>query len=161
MRVLYITAEVYPWVKSGGLGDVAAALPPALTAQGVDVRLLLPGFRGFLDAFPGITDVARLEAPFAAERVRLGLARLPGSESLAYPLCLLAMWTMLRAVRCPSIANDALLLAAIVLACAARLQLVALVPAALTAVLLVALARPEPAQGRLLHSRTARLTADR
>ena len=67
------------------------------------------------------------------------------SESLAYPLCLLAMWAMLHAVRRPSIANDALLLAAIVLASSARLQLVALVPAALTAVLLVALARPEPA----------------
>jgi starch synthase len=84
MRVLYITAELYPWVKTGGLGDVAAALPPALVAQGADVRLLLPGFRGFLDAFSGITDVARLETPFAAERVRVGLARLPGSESFAY-----------------------------------------------------------------------------
>jgi starch synthase len=46
--------------------------------------LLLPGFRGFLDAFPGITDIARLTAPFAAERVRVGLARLPGTEILAY-----------------------------------------------------------------------------
>jgi starch synthase len=84
MRVLYITAELYPWVKSGGLGDVAAALPPALIAEGIDVRLLLPGFRGFLDAFPGITDIARLTTPFAAERVRVCLTRLPGSESLAY-----------------------------------------------------------------------------
>jgi starch synthase len=84
MRVLYITAELYPWVKSGGLGDVAGALPPALIAEGIDVRLLLPGFRGFLDAFPGITDVVRLATPFAAERVRVGIARLPGTESLAY-----------------------------------------------------------------------------
>src|SRR5215472_549499 len=84
MRILYITAELYPWVKSGGLGDVAAALPPALIAEGIDVRLLLPGFRGFLDAFPGITDIARLTTPFAAERVRVCLTRLPGSESLAY-----------------------------------------------------------------------------
>jgi starch synthase len=84
MRVLYITAELYPWVKSGGLGDVAGALPPALIAEGIDVRLLLPGFRGFLDAFPGITDVVRLAAPYAAERVRVGLARLPGSGSPAY-----------------------------------------------------------------------------
>jgi starch synthase len=84
MRVLYITAELYPWVKSGGLGDVAAALPPALIAEGIDVRLLLPGFRGFLDAFPGITDIVRLTTPFAAERVRVGLVHLPGSESLAY-----------------------------------------------------------------------------
>src|SRR5215472_14587123 len=84
MRVLYITAELYPWVKSGGLGDVASALPPALIAEGIDVRLLLPGFRGFLDALPGITDIARLTTPFAGERVRVGLARLPGTESLAY-----------------------------------------------------------------------------
>ncbi len=84
MRVLYVTAELYPWVKSGGLGDVAAALPPALAALGVEARLLLPGFPGFLDAFPGITDAARLHTPFAAERVRIALARLPGTERLAY-----------------------------------------------------------------------------
>ncbi|HMD64084.1 MAG TPA: glycogen synthase GlgA [Stellaceae bacterium] len=84
LRVLHVTAELYPWVKSGGLGDVAAALPPALTELGVDARLMLPGFSGFLDAFPGITDIARLYTPFASERVRVGLARMPRSESLAY-----------------------------------------------------------------------------
>src|SRR5215472_6789441 len=84
IRVLHVTAELYPWVKSGGLGDVAAALPPALAELGVDTRLLLPGFSGFLDSFPGIADVARLNTPFAPERVRVGLARLPGSERLAY-----------------------------------------------------------------------------
>jgi len=71
------------------------------------------------------------------------------SEALAYPLCLLAIWTMLRATRRPSVRNDALLLAAIVLASAARLQLVALVPAALTAFLLVAVAQADPGEGRL------------
>src|SRR6516164_8459911 len=84
MRVLYITAELYPWVKSGGLGDVAAALPPALIEEGIDVRLLLPGFGGFLDIFRGITDIVRWSTPFSGERVRVGLARLPGTERLAY-----------------------------------------------------------------------------
>jgi starch synthase len=84
MRVLYITAELYPWVKSGGLGDVAAALPPALIEQGADVRLLLPGFRGFLDAFSSITDVVRLPTPFTAARVRIARAKLPGTSNLAY-----------------------------------------------------------------------------
>jgi starch synthase len=84
MRALFVTAELFPWVKSGGLGDVAAALPPALIALGADVRLFLPGFPGFLDAFRGLTDVVRLRTPFASERVRVGLARLPGTERLAY-----------------------------------------------------------------------------
>jgi starch synthase len=84
MRALHVCAELYPWVKSGGLGDVAAALPPALNALGVDARLLLPGFAGFLDAFPDIADVARLTTPFTPERVRVALARLPGTDCCAY-----------------------------------------------------------------------------
>jgi hypothetical protein len=64
------------------------------------------------------------------------------SESLAYPLCLVAMWAMLRAVRGPGVRSDAILLGAIALACAARLELVALLPAALTAIVIVALVRP-------------------
>jgi starch synthase len=84
MRVLYVTAELYPWVRSGGLGDVAAALPPALAAQGVDIRLLLPGYPGFLDAFSGIADAVRLHTPFAAERIRVAIAKLPGSGGFAY-----------------------------------------------------------------------------
>ena len=84
MRVLHVTAELYPWVKAGGLGDVAAALPPAQAALGVDARLLLPGFSGFLDAFDDVTDVVRLLTPFTRERVRVARARVPGTERHAY-----------------------------------------------------------------------------
>ena len=42
MKVLHVAAEVYPLVKTGGLADVVAALPPALAEAGADVRLLLP-----------------------------------------------------------------------------------------------------------------------
>src|SRR6201995_1066033 len=84
LRVLQVTAELYPWVKSGGLGDVAAALPPALARLGLDTRLLLPGFPGFLDALSGITDVARLHTPFVSERVRVCLALLPGTDRFVY-----------------------------------------------------------------------------
>jgi len=82
-RVLHVAAELYPWVKTGGLGDVVAALPPALTAEGIDARLCLPGFPAFLDAF-STSDVVRLATPFAAERVRVALAYLPGSRVGAY-----------------------------------------------------------------------------
>src|SRR3954447_12638243 len=83
IRVLHAAAELYPWVKTGGLGDVIAALPPALGALGTEVRLVLPGFTGFLNAFP-LTEITRLRTPFAAERVRIALARLPDSPLAAY-----------------------------------------------------------------------------
>src|SRR4029077_21294468 len=83
MRVLHSAAELFPWVKTGGLGDVIAALPPALAALDVDVRLVLPGFTAFLDALP-LTEIARLRTPFAAERVRIVLAKLLDSGVHAY-----------------------------------------------------------------------------
>lgn len=44
MRVLFASSEIYPLAKTGGLADVSAALPKALTALGVDIQLLLPGY---------------------------------------------------------------------------------------------------------------------
>lgn len=82
-RVLHAAAELYPWVKTGGLGDVMAALPPALAGQGVDVRLVLPGFSALLDALEP-RQILRLRTPFFPERVRLALARLPESGISVY-----------------------------------------------------------------------------
>jgi hypothetical protein len=64
------------------------------------------------------------------------------SENLAYPLFLVAVWTMVRALREPRPQNDALLLGAIALASAARLQSIALLPAALTAIVAISLLQP-------------------
>jgi starch synthase len=46
MNILFATPECAPYVKTGGLGDVSAALPATLAAQGHDVRVLLPAYRG-------------------------------------------------------------------------------------------------------------------
>ena len=43
--VLFVTSECAPLVKTGGLADVAGALPAALAPLGCDVRVLLPGYR--------------------------------------------------------------------------------------------------------------------
>ena len=48
MKVLYACSEIYPLLKTGGLADVSAALPPALQHSGCDVRILLPGFPDIL-----------------------------------------------------------------------------------------------------------------
>jgi starch synthase len=44
MKVLAVTPEIYPLVKTGGLADVTGALPLAMAGQGVAMRTLLPGF---------------------------------------------------------------------------------------------------------------------
>ncbi|MCC7129984.1 MAG: glycogen synthase [Anaerolineae bacterium] len=42
MKALFLAAEAEPFVKIGGLGDVAGSLPPALRRVSIDVRLVLP-----------------------------------------------------------------------------------------------------------------------
>lgn len=44
MKVLFVTPECAPLVKTGGLGDVSAALPRALAALGCDVATLMPAY---------------------------------------------------------------------------------------------------------------------
>ncbi|EOD00597.1 glycogen synthase GlgA [Caldisalinibacter kiritimatiensis] len=44
MKVLFASAEVVPFVKTGGLADVASSLPKALKKLGVDIRVILPKY---------------------------------------------------------------------------------------------------------------------
>lgn len=60
MKVLFVTSEIAPWVKTGGLGDVAAALPPALRALGCDVRVLAPRYPALRAAFPAAEHLVHL-----------------------------------------------------------------------------------------------------
>lgn len=42
MKIMYVASEVAPFVKTGGLGDVAGSLPKALAAKGHDVAVFCP-----------------------------------------------------------------------------------------------------------------------
>lgn len=48
MRILFVVAECFPFIKTGGLADVAGALPKALEELGAEVRILMPNY-GALD----------------------------------------------------------------------------------------------------------------
>ena len=70
MKVLAVTSEIYPLVKTGGLADVAGALPLALAREGVRVRSLVPGYPAVLDA------LEKAQALHAYDNLHGGPARL-------------------------------------------------------------------------------------
>jgi len=57
LKVLVASPEVYPIAKTGGLGDVAGALPKALYALGHDVRVVLPRYKKVTKWDRIITDI--------------------------------------------------------------------------------------------------------
>ncbi|MEZ5864372.1 MAG: glycogen synthase GlgA [Geminicoccaceae bacterium] len=60
MRVLSVASELFPLLKTGGLADVAGALPGALAPFGVDMRSLLPAYPAVLQAVGAGREVAEL-----------------------------------------------------------------------------------------------------
>jgi starch synthase len=71
LRILFVASEVEPFAKTGGLADVAGALPKALERLGHDVRVFMPCYRGVERAAgTGLrTVVPRLEVPIGDRTV--------------------------------------------------------------------------------------------
>jgi starch synthase len=44
-KILFVTSEAHPLIKTGGLADVAGSLPKVLNEMGVDVRLIMPNYQ--------------------------------------------------------------------------------------------------------------------
>jgi starch synthase len=67
MRVLFVSPECYPLAKTGGLADVAGALPLALAPLGVETRVLMPAYPGVRDHLPGSRRIASLPGLFGGD----------------------------------------------------------------------------------------------
>jgi starch synthase len=87
MKILFLASELAPFAKTGGLGDVAAALPQHLHALGHDVRPFLPLYaraevpgRAFREVIPA------LDLVLGGHRVRVSIltSPLPGTDLPVY-----------------------------------------------------------------------------
>jgi len=85
LKVLFVAAEAAPFVKVGGLGDVAGSLPRALAALGHDVRVAIPGYGAIDWARFRPRQVARFDVPRAG---RLEPAEAWETESNGVPVFL-------------------------------------------------------------------------
>lgn len=84
MRVLFVSSEVYPLIKTGGLADVSGALPPALAELDVDVRILMPGYPQAMARLEAPRRIATLGSPLGAGETHLVEGFLPGTAVLVW-----------------------------------------------------------------------------
>jgi starch synthase len=87
-KILFVTSEAHPLIKTGGLGDVSGSLPATLKAQRNDVRIIMPAYRdamrkaeklGFASfKLKGLPETVRLlEGRFPDTTVKLWLVDSP------------------------------------------------------------------------------------
>jgi glycogen synthase len=82
LQVLAVTSEFFPLIKTGGLADVAGALPGALAQEDVVVTTLLPGYPAVLAALPSAEPVQTITDLFGGPATLLA-ARVDGARILA------------------------------------------------------------------------------
>ncbi len=83
MRILLASSEVFPYSKTGGLGDAVGALGKALAAAGHEVGIVTPLYRGIREKLPGLRRVDwKFDLPLGAKRVAAELFALEVSTHL-------------------------------------------------------------------------------
>jgi starch synthase len=87
-RVLFVSSEVAPFSKTGGLADISAALPRALAQEGCELRVLTPRY-GFVNreqhGIRHCDGATGLRADFRGRSLRFGFSRAPrGGEVETY-----------------------------------------------------------------------------
>ncbi len=82
LKVLFVTPEVAPLIKTGGLADVSGALPAALRAIGVDARVLVPGYPQVLEQLDQNKVVATFNSLPGSPGARLFSENMPNGTPL-------------------------------------------------------------------------------
>jgi starch synthase len=77
-KILFVSSEAYPLIKTGGLADVSGSLPIALNAIGHDVRLVMPAYASVLLQ---LGDLPSKKIVHSNGAVSIFEARLPGAET--------------------------------------------------------------------------------
>ena len=70
-RILFVVSEMAPWIKTGGLGDVAGALPVALSRLGCEVKVLMPAYADALKRLGHTQPVEPFIPPAGLSQTRL------------------------------------------------------------------------------------------
>lgn len=63
-KILFVSSELHPFVKTGGLGDVSNSLPKALKALYQDIRVLIPGYPTALNQVTKSKVITKIKLPF-------------------------------------------------------------------------------------------------